>query len=346
MHTLALALLGAHSFAGRLRADKGRLARFALASGAALALVLAASHFLLLRVLPGPENAAGILDRLRVSGAWGKLAPSEVLTGLPTPIEPPERGRRLEEIRRRGSLRFGFTDDQVPWSFRNRRGEVVGVEADLAHALASSLGVRLELVPVGRDARADALAAGSCDVAAGRVEPDQAVTMWFSRSFSTETWAFLVPDHERERFQSLERVRAQKGVRIAVLRVPEWVARLEALFPDAQVLEVDSIEDYVSAPSGRFDAMYTGFARATAYSLLHPGLTVVAPEPALGSVPIALAVPKGEEALLALANAWLEEETASGLLGEKLDYWVRGEGARRERGPRWSIGRNVLRLWE
>jgi ABC-type amino acid transport substrate-binding protein len=121
---------------------------------------------------------------------------------------------------------------------------------------------------------------------------------------------------------------------------------LRTLLPDAQVVEIDSIFDYVSAPSGRFDAMYTGRDRATAFSLLYPRLSAVVPEPDPGSVPIAFTVADGEVELLAFVNAWLEEELASGLIREKLDYWVRGEGVRRERDPRWSIGRNVLRLWE
>ena len=45
-------------------------------------------------------------------------------------------------------------------------------------------------------------------------------------------------------------------------------------------------------------------------------------------------------------NAWLEQVRASGLLEAKLDYWVRGKGARAEEGPRWSIGRDVLGWWK
>jgi len=347
MHTLALALLAAYLMAGRLRVDKARLAGFAGASVAAVGTFLVASHTLLAWALPGPEGASAALDRLRLTGAWGQLASAEVLPGLPeAPVPDPVRGERMAEILRRGSLRFGFTEDELPWSFRNGRDEVVGIEADLAHALAFELGLRLELVPVGRDARRDALERGLCDIAAGRIKANRAATMLFSRPFARETWGFLVPDHEREVFASLERVRAWPNVRIAVIRVPEWIERLKVMLPDAEVVEVDSILEYVEAPAGRFDAMYTGFERATAYSLLHPRLSAVVPAPGLGGIPIALTVPEHEEDLLAFVNAWLEEERASGLIQAKLDYWVRGEGARAERGPRWSIGRDVLGWWQ
>jgi hypothetical protein len=37
---------------------------------------------------------------------------------------------------------------------------------------------------------------------------------------------------------------------------------------------------------------------------------------------------------------------ASGVFTEKLDYWIHGKGAELERGPRWSIARDVLGWWQ
>jgi Na+/H+-dicarboxylate symporter/ABC-type amino acid transport substrate-binding protein len=344
MHTFVLALLGAHLMAGRLRVDRKRLLGFAASTLVLVGAFLAGSRLLLGRVLPGPETASAAIDRLRLSGAWGVLAPVEVLSRAEPPPVPPVRGQRVLEIHRRGSLRFGVTDDEIPWSFRNGRGEVVGFEADLAHALAVDLGLRLELVPVGRDEREQALASGACDVAAGRIKPDRAMVMQFSRPITEEAWAFLVPDHERELFSSLDRARGRKGLRVAVLNVPEWIAHLGGVLPRAEVVPVDGVQDFVDAPAGRFDAMFTGYGRAIAQSLLHPRLAAVASS-GLGSVPLAFTVPEGDDDLVRLVNAWLEQARASGLLEAKLDYWARGKGARSEEGPRWSIGRDVLGLW-
>jgi ABC-type amino acid transport substrate-binding protein len=346
MHTFALALLGAHLMAGRLRVDRRRLVGFAASSLVIIGAFLAGSRLVLERVLPGPEKATAAIDRLRLTGDWGVLAPVEVLARAePAPVRP-VRGQRILEMQRRGSVRFGVTDDEIPWSFRNGRGEVVGFEADLAHALAVELGLKLELVPVGRDEREAALESGACDVAAGRIKPDRAMVMQFSRPITEEAWSFLVPDHRRELFASLGRTRREEGLRIAVLKVPEWIVRVQAVLPRAEVVPVDTIVDFATAPPGRFDAMYTGYARATAYSLLYPQFAAVVPSPGLGSVPISFTLPEGEEDLLQLVNAWLEELRASGLLEAKLEYWARGKGARAEEGPRWSIGRDVLGWWK
>jgi Na+/H+-dicarboxylate symporter len=344
MHVFALALLGAHLMAGRLRVDVKRLAAVAVTTVAIVAVFLGGSRILLARVLPGPEKATAALDRLRLTGAWGTLATSEVPSAAAPPASAPVPGRRVEEIRQRGVLRFGFTDDEVPWAFRNGRGEVLGFEIDLAHALAAELGLRLELVPVPRAKRGEALSLGVCDLTAGRVRPSSRVL--FTRPITDEAWAFLVRDHDRGTFTSLDKARRRPGLRVAVLDGPEWRQRLGALLPDAEVVVVGSLLDFVAAPEGRFDAMYTGFARGTAMSLLHPQFTSVIPEPGLGSVPIAFMAPEGEPELVAKLDAWLEQERASGLVAAKVDYWIRGKGAMAEQGRRWSVATDVLGWWK
>jgi Na+/H+-dicarboxylate symporter/ABC-type amino acid transport substrate-binding protein len=343
MHVFALALLGAHLMAGRLRVDVKRLAGVAVATVVLLVVFLGGSRLLLARVLPGPEKATAAFDRLRVSGAWGVLPPSEVRAAAETPTTPPVPGRRASEIRQRGVLRFGFTEDEIPWSFRNGRGEVVGLEVDLAQALAAEMGVRLELVPLPREDRGPTLASGACDVAAGRVRPNQRGLA--SRPFAEEAWAFIVRDHDRAAFASLDAIRRRPGLRVAVIGRPSWTQRMAALLPRAEVVPVASLLDFVKAEPGQLDAMYTGFARGTAMSLLYPQFTAVVPEPGLGSVPIAFVVAEGETDLLARLDAWVEQERASGLVAAKIDYWVRGKGARAEQGPRWSVAKDVLHWW-
>jgi ABC-type amino acid transport substrate-binding protein len=220
----------------------------------------------------------------------------------------------------------------------------VGLEVDLAHALAAEMGVKLELVPVPSDDRGLALASGACDLAAGRVRPNQRGLA--SRPFAEEAWAFVVRDHDREAFARLDAIRQRPGLRVAVLGRPSWTLRMATLLPRAEIVPVHSLLDFARAEPGRLNAMYTGLARGTALSLLYPQFTAVVPEPGLGSVPIAFVVPAGETEFLARIDAWVEQEKASGLVEAKLDYWVRGKGAKAERGRRWSVATDVLGWWK
>jgi ABC-type amino acid transport substrate-binding protein len=53
-----------------------------------------------------------------------------------------------ETIRRRGALRVCVMTDRLPYSFLTPKGELVGLDVEMAHALARDLEVRLEFLPV------------------------------------------------------------------------------------------------------------------------------------------------------------------------------------------------------
>jgi hypothetical protein len=144
----------------------------------------------------------------------------------------------------------------------------------------------------------------------------------------------------------LESIRELHAPRLAVFREPDFIERLKALLPDAQITSVDSIPEFVNAPPERFDAMFTGFDRGTAASLMSPEFGVVIPTPDPGSVPMAFIVPKGEESLLDLVNSIADVGSASGLFKQKLDYWIGGQGRFADTSPRWSIAGNVLGWWK
>ncbi|MGD1876642.1 MAG: transporter substrate-binding domain-containing protein [Kiloniellaceae bacterium] len=54
----------------------------------------------------------------------------------------------ITDIRQRGKLIVGVKADYAPYGFLNSDGKIVGLEPDLAQAVADVLGVELELVPV------------------------------------------------------------------------------------------------------------------------------------------------------------------------------------------------------
>jgi Na+/H+-dicarboxylate symporter/ABC-type amino acid transport substrate-binding protein len=347
MHTFVLAVIGAHFMAGRLRVDKTKLLVFAGGSVVIVGTFLLASRMVLGAVLPGPENAGETFDRLRVTGAWGRMAQVTVTTDVSAPAIAPVQGLRLAEIQNRGNLRVCISPDAMPWSYLNSRGEVAGFEVDIAHILAVGLKVDLTIVLADRlFARGAAIATGVCDVMLGRVIPADAAVVTFSQPLAHETWAFLVPDYQRTVYSTLDGIRQLRAPRIAVLREAAWIDRLKALFPNAEVIPIDSITEFLEAPAGRFDSTFTGFDRASAFSLVYPQFAPVVPSPGLGSVPMAMIVPAGEPALLDFVNAGIDVGLADGVFTEKLDYWIHGQGTVLEQSPRWSIGSDVLGWWK
>jgi polar amino acid transport system substrate-binding protein len=70
----------------------------------------------------------------------------------------------LAEIRRRGTLRVGLDASFPPFESINEAGQIVGIDVDIAQAIAADLGVELELVNIGFDGLYDALLARRVDL--------------------------------------------------------------------------------------------------------------------------------------------------------------------------------------
>mgnify|MGYP001154197188 CR=1 FL=1 len=64
---------------------------------------------------------------------------------------------KLQDVLGAGKLRVGLLTDAAPWGFKDDKGEIAGLDADLARLIAADMGVKLELVPVTGAARIPSL---------------------------------------------------------------------------------------------------------------------------------------------------------------------------------------------
>jgi len=55
-------------------------------------------------------------------------------------------GDVLDRIAKTNTLRVGMTGTQPPFTVRNKEGELMGMDVDLAKLLANTIGVKLDLV--------------------------------------------------------------------------------------------------------------------------------------------------------------------------------------------------------
>lgn len=70
----------------------------------------------------------------------------------------------LAEIRRRGTLRVGLDASFPPFETIDANSQIVGLDADIARAIAADLGVKVEFVNIGFDGLYDALLARRVDL--------------------------------------------------------------------------------------------------------------------------------------------------------------------------------------
>lgn len=82
----------------------------------------------------------------------------------------------LQQIRQRGELRVGFDIGYMPFEMRNKTGEIVGFDVDLARVLARKLGVKVTLLNIAWDGIIPALLTDKFDVLMGgmTITPERA----------------------------------------------------------------------------------------------------------------------------------------------------------------------------
>ena len=80
---------------------------------------------------------------------------------------------------------------------------------------------------------------------------------------------------------------------------------------------------------------------ASAWSLLYPQFAVVTPESFTNRLPLALPLPRDEEALENFLNVWIDLKQSDGTIDQLHRRWVQGKQDDRTQ-PRWSVIRDVL----
>jgi Na+/H+-dicarboxylate symporter len=339
VHTLLLSLLAACGAAGMVTVSRRKLLRWA---GITALLTLGAMGGVRLVFEASERPYQGyrlFVDRPLLF----EKAPSTE-HGFPAEPDPATDGLpALERIRERGALRVGYAKDQLPLAFRNQAGELVGLDIELAHALAWDLGVGVEFFLVERGQVPALLDRGALDIAIAplAITPDHLKQVAFSTPYMEETLAFIVPDHRREEFSSRSSIRKLGPIRIGLLASDYYEAKIREYLPEAETVVIDSPRSFFRDRSGDLDALvYTAEAGA-AWTLIYPRFTVAVPVPGILKVPVGFPIARREFELAELMDSWILLKQRDGTIEELFDYWIRG----REppgRSQRWSVMRDVL----
>jgi Na+/H+-dicarboxylate symporter/ABC-type amino acid transport substrate-binding protein len=348
MHVLALTLVGTCALSGSLRVQWGRLGHFLASSALVAALAVIGCRALFGLTFDPTSRGAEIVERMRLPD---DVVPATVYREPPPIPSLPEGITRLEAIYQRGTLRVGYQPDgKLPYAFFNANGELVGLDIELAHSLAGSLGVTLAFVPLAggetlHETYAEQLDSGYCDIvmsgSAITLTRDSARLLVFSQPYLQTNAAYIVPDHRRREFVDAAALAQRSDLRIAVPDLSYYIDRVQRWVPRADLVPVGSTREFLEAPPGTFDAMIGSAEVLSAWSMLYPSFSVVVPEPGYQRVPMAYPLPASEPDWSSTVNSWIELKKGDGKIDRAYDYWILGKEAE-PRAPRWSVLRDVL----
>jgi len=250
----------------------------------------------------------------------------------------------LTRIRRTGVIRVGYHPDNLPFSYFNLQDQLVGFDVDMALMLASELGCKVEFIPFKFKTLADQVDQKQFDIAMSGVPVSTELLsrIMFSKPYLEATVAFIVADHNRQKFSDIETLRQTPRIKLGIPRnMVRFERHLERYLPDAEVVLIESPRDFFSNLRADLDGMLLSAEAGAAWTLIYPNYQVVVPK--ADSVGMLMAYPVvGHDAELAsFLSRWIELKR-SGVAYQKLyDHWILGLDAE-EKKPRWSVIRNVL----
>ncbi|WP_419148460.1 cation:dicarboxylate symporter family transporter [Pseudoalteromonas 'SMAR'] len=264
--------------------------------------------------------------------------PAHVLNYVPKAYQSGELSlTNIEVIKKRNLLRVGYLVDNVPFSYFNQRGELVGFDVSLAHRLAADLDVEVEFIPFKKPQLTEYLNKGYFDIAMSGLEINVAdlQRVRFSDQVLELQLALLAKDHDLKRFADKQALLSQPQLHLAHVEYAPLLKQLAQHHPQVKVSTIANLKQYFTHPDD-YDALVISAEAGFAWSMFYPEFGVVVPQGAAIQYPVGFAVAKRNLDILSYVNAWLSIQHSNGEIEKTYDYWILGKGSVQKQA-RWSL---------
>ncbi|TAA47771.1 MULTISPECIES: cation:dicarboxylate symporter family transporter [Corallincola] len=270
--------------------------------------------------------------------------PEKVYAELPKLYETGRFSKTtVAQIKQRNILRVGFHPKNVPFSYFNANGELVGFDISLAHQLASDLGVEIRFVPLDYNKLPIELGRGFYDIAMSglAMTAERIADMSFTDPVLQLHVAVVGRDHELSVLSDPELLKKQTKLVIATLDHSDIVKHINRAYPNAEVVMLKDYEQFFEAKEGTYDALLVSAEAGYAWTVLYPEFGVWIPTNAKKRVPVAYALNRSNNDLLSYLDDWLDIQQSNDFIGQQYEFWILGGGAK-HRPPRWSVIKDLL----
>jgi ABC-type amino acid transport substrate-binding protein len=290
-------------------------------------------------LFPPPSNAA-ILARTLDPALLAEV--DAVVVDTPASRLPPIDGpATLDGIRDRRTLRVGYGRDIVPFTYRNRSGDLVGFDISYAYRLASDLHVRLELVPIEWEHFEDDLTRRRLDIVmAGAYVTDKRLEdLQSTNPYFESPPAFITRSDRASRFLNYSEVADNPRLALGVLGGGALFRLTQQLFPKARIVPLETYDEFPNHPE--LDAAVWALDQARAWASGNTGFSAVAASGMGAPLLYAYFLQPGATTLNRYLNTWLSLRASNGFRAQELAYWIDGK-PRPDNTPRWNLLDNVL----
>jgi polar amino acid transport system substrate-binding protein len=228
---------------------------------------------------------------------------------------------QIEQILQRGVLKVGL-DIFVPWAFKDKDGNLVGFEVDVATKLAEDMGVEVEFVPTEWSGIIPALLTNKFDVIIGGmgVTTDRALKVNFTDPYEWSGIDVVVNETMLPGVTSIEELNSPDVI-IAVRLGATPVDAAKTHAPEAELHQFDTDEAVLQdVLNGNAHAAFSSTPTPAFWAADYPDVLY---RPLGGELlnlqPSAFAVRKGDPDTVNFFNSWIMIN--QDWLEERADYW-------------------------
>lgn len=228
----------------------------------------------------------------------------------------------IEQIQKRGVLKVGM-DTFLPWAMKDKNGNYIGFEIDVAKKIAEDIEVKVEFVPTKWAGIIPALLTGKFDVIIGGmgITPKRALKVNFTQPYEFSGMSIVAHKEKAAGFNSLEQFNSA-DVEIACKLGTTAAAAAKKSFPKAKLrMFDDESQSFQELRNGNVHAVVTSAPRPAFEAIKYPEILFMPVEGTFTKEPIGFAIRKGDPDTLAFFNSWIIGAWANGFLEERHHYW-------------------------
>lgn len=342
-HLITLTLLTIAAGAGFLKLNKKKLIRGVIVVFLSGAVSVFGLNLLL------KKSMQKIPSNEEIVNSFTLISPGQPYEVSPRARPNPVRKRRgentLSRIKRSGKIRVGFYKNSMPFAFYNKDSMLVGYGIDLAHQLASDLGVSIEFVPVENGKLIDEMHQDYFDIVMSDIfiSSKYAEELELSKPYLNVSLALFVSkdNHDFDDFASASKL---DTFTIAYIVRKEIAEEFLSFLPNGGSYPISDISEFLKRNINdtiRLDAYLTSAERAASLTVFYPDYKVVNPLPY--HINNALVFPIARDDVWnRYIDKWIDFRTKDGTFQRVYDQWILGHEHQKKQES-WSFYKNIIK---
>lgn len=233
-----------------------------------------------------------------------------------------EKVSQLETILKRGTIKVGF-DTFKPWAMKDKEGNYIGFEIEVATKLAEDMGVDVEFVPTKWAGIIPALLTGKFDIIIGgmSVTPQRNLKVNFSAPYEFSGMNIVASKQMAEGRTSLKEFNTP-DTKIAVRLGTTAAEAAKNFLPEAEKLFFDEESQTIQELlNNRVHALVASNPLPVNLADEYADQLYMPLDKDFTNEPISFAVRKGDPDFLNWLNNWVLVTSSKGWLQNRYHYW-------------------------